>query len=262
MRTPEFLEKLSLVAITKVSNSDMYTPEMAQFVDTFVRVAKPAYMKHLFFIDGGTLGVENALKAAFDWKVQSNFARGYSAETGHQVVHFKQAFHGRSGYTLSLTNTDPNKTNYFPKFSWPRIDNPKILFPLDAANLRSVQRAEDRAVGQIEKAFDEHPDDIAAILIEPIQGEGGDNHFRPEFFQRLRQLADAREAMLIFDEVQTGVGLTGAMWAAEHTGVKPDMICFGKKVQVCGFICSTRIDTVPGNVFAVRSRINSTWAEI
>ena len=259
MRTPEFLEKLTRVALTKVSNSDMYTPEMAEFVDTFARVAKPSYMKHLFFIDGGTLGVENALKAAFDWKVQTNFARGYSKETGHQVVHFKQAFHGRSGYTLSLTNTDPNKTNYFPKFSWPRIDNPKIVFPLDAANLESVRRAEDQAVGQVAKAFDERPGDIAAILIEPIQGEGGDNHFRPEFFRRLRQLADEREAMLIFDEVQTGIAMTGAMWAAEHTGVQPDMICFGKKVQVCGFMSSARIDSVAQNVFAVQSRINSTW---
>jgi L-lysine 6-transaminase len=259
MRIPEFLEKLTHVALTKVSNSDMYTPEMAQFVDTFARVAKPSYMKHLFFIDGGTLGVENALKAAFDWKVQSNFARGHGTEIGHQVIHFKQAFHGRSGYTLSLTNTDPNKTNYYPKFPWPRIDNPKIEFPLNADNLERVRNAEDEAVGQIERAFDERPGDIASILIEPIQGEGGDNHFRPEFFQRLRQLADEREAMLIFDEVQTGIGLTGAMWAAEHTGVKPDMICFGKKVQVCGFMCDSRIDSIPKNVFAVQSRINSTW---
>jgi L-lysine 6-transaminase len=259
MGTPEFLEKLTCVARTKVSNSDMYTPEMAAFVDTFARVAKPSYMKHLFFIEGGTLGVENALKAAFDWKVQTNFSRGCSEEKGHQVIHFRQAFHGRSGYTLSLTNTDPNKTNYFPKFSWPRIDNPKIIFPLDAANLDSVQRAENAAIGQIERAFDERADDIAAILIEPIQGEGGDNHFRPEFFMRLRRLADEREAMLIFDEVQTGLGLTGTLWAAEQTGVEPDMICFGKKVQVCGFMCGTRIDSVPGNVFAVQSRINSTW---
>ena len=75
----------------------------------------------------------------------------------------------------------------------------------------------------------------------------------------LRQLADENEAMLIFDEVQTGVGLTGRMWAYRHYGVTPDMVCFAKKMQVGGFLCGRRIEEVPENVFAVPSRINSTW---
>lgn len=259
LKTPDFLERLTRVAVTKVSNSDIFTPELAEFVETFSRIAKPGFMTHLFFIDGGTLGVENALKAAFDWKVQQNFARGYKEERGYQVIHFRQAFHGRSGYTLSVTNTDPTKTDNFPKFPWPRIDNPKIAFPLNAKNQAQAERAEAESIRQMERAFDKHPNDIAAILIEPIQGEGGDNHFRPEFFRRLRRLADEREAMLIFDEVQTGMGMTGRLWAYEHTGVEPDMITFGKKVQVCGFMADSRLDSVSKNVFAVPSRINSTW---
>ncbi len=258
MTTPEFLEKLAYVAVNKPSNSDIYTAEQAEFLDTVERVAMPAYLPHIFFVEGGSLGIENALKAAFDWKVRKNFKKGYKEERGHQVIHFRQAFHGRSGYTLSLTNTDPVKTDLYPKFKWPRILNPVVRFPINEASLVKVKADEEIAIGQIKEAFRANKDDIAAIIIEPIQGEGGDNHFRTEFFQTLRQLADENEAMLILDEVQTGVAMTGKMWAHQHF-VEPDMIAFGKKMQVCGFMCSKRIDEVPENVFTVPSRINSTW---
>ena len=258
LTTPEFMDKLAYVAVNKPTNSDVYTVEMAEFLETFSRVAIPEYLPHAFFVEGGALGVENALKAAFDWKVRKNFAKGYKEERGRQVIHFRQAFHGRSGYTLSLTNTDPVKTDYFPKFAWPRIDTPAVRFPLNDENLRLVQEAERRAIGQMKDAIRNNPDDIAAIILEPIQGEGGDNHFRKEFFAELRTLADENDIMLILDEVQTGIGLTGKMWAHQHF-VKPDMISFGKKMQVCGFLCGRRIEEVPDNVFRVSSRLNSTW---
>lgn len=258
LTSPEFLERLAYVAVNKPSNSDIYTAEQAEFLDTLERVAMPSYLPYVFFVEGGTLGVENALKAAFDWKIKKNFKKGYKEERGRQVIHFRQAFHGRSGYTLSLTNTDPVKTDLYPKFQWPRILNPAVRFPLNAENLERVQRDEATAIQQIKDAFKNNKDDIAAIIIEPIQGEGGDNHFRPEFFKALRQLADENEAMLIIDEVQTGIAMTGKMWAHQHF-VEPDMIAFGKKMQVCGFMCSRKIDEVEDNVFVVPSRINSTW---
>src|SRR5439155_894565 len=154
MQTPEFREKLAAVALNKPTCSDVMTVEMAEFVETFSRLGMPEELPHLFLIEGGALGVENALKAAFDWKIRKNF--------------------------------------------------------------------------------------------------------RKEFFVELRAIADEHDIMLIFDEVQTGVGLTGRMWASEYF-VQPDMIVFGKKVQVCGFLCSRRIDEVSENVFAVPSRLNSTW---
>ena len=122
----EFLAKVKYALANKPSNSDVYTEEMASCVKTFSRVAIPGYLPHLFFVSGGALAVENCLKTAFDWKVRKNFEKGIKEEKGHQVIHFKDAFHGRSGYTLSLTNTDPAKTDYFPKFNWPRISNPGI----------------------------------------------------------------------------------------------------------------------------------------
>ncbi len=258
--SPEFQEKLAYVAVNKVTNSDFYTVELAEFVDTFARVAIPQYLPHLFLISGGALAVENALKTAFDWKVRKNFAKGYSKEKGHQVIGFEQAFHGRTGYTLSLTNTfDLRKTMYFPKFRWPRVLNPKLTFPLNEENLREVEKAEKESLAQIKDALAKNRDDVAAIIIEPIQGEGGDNHFRGEFLRALKEIADEEELFLILDEVQTGIGLTGKMWAHQHFDLEPDIICFGKKSQVCGILCGSKVDEVEGNVFQESSRLNSTF---
>lgn len=254
----EFIRKIGEAAINKPSNSDVYTEEMAHFVETFSRVGIPDYMPYAFFVSGGALAVENALKVAFDWKVQKNFRKGYRTEKGHKVLHLDKAFHGRSGYTLSLTNTDPKKVKYFPKFDWPRIHNPAITFPLNSAHTEKVIREEKMALAQARQYFETYKDEIACILLEPIQGEGGDNHFRKEFHQGLRDLADEFDALLIYDEVQTGIGLTGKFWAHEYF-VKPDILAFGKKAQVCGILASTRIDDIETNCFHVSSRINSTW---
>ncbi|HWX24488.1 MAG TPA: aminotransferase class III-fold pyridoxal phosphate-dependent enzyme, partial [Vicinamibacteria bacterium] len=219
MKDPEFLRTLHRVAQLKPALSDIYSVEYAQFVETFSRHAVPEYMKYTFFIEGGALGIENALKTAFDWKVRRNKAKGIPGEKGSKVIHFKEAFHGRTGYTLSLTNTDPVKTDYFPKFPWPRIENPKLRFPVNEGVERDVKAAEQRAIEAIHEAFEDSPDDIAAIIIEPIQAEGGDNHFRGEFLKSLERIAQENACFFIVDEVQTGVGLTGKMWAHEHFGL-------------------------------------------
>ena len=257
INTPEFREELAVSAMNKPSNSDVYTVEMAKFVDTFSRTAVPESFNHLFFVEGGTLAVENGLKVAFDWKVRKNFIKGYKQERGHQIIHFREAFHGRSGYTMSLTNTDPVKIAHYPKFNWPRIINPKIKFPL-SDNLNEVLKLEHQAIDEIYEVIKNNPDDIALIIIEPVQGEGGDNFFRKEFFEKLREIADENEILLMMDEVQTGIGLTGKMWAHEHF-VEPDIVAFGKKVQVCGIMVNGRIDDISENVFKKSSRINSTW---
>jgi L-lysine 6-transaminase len=255
MEDPGFRDSLMWAALANPANSDVYSREYAGFVDTFRRVAVPDPFRYLFFVAGGALAVENAMKAAFDWKVQLNERRGIEGG-GDRILHFRNAFHGRSGYTLSVTNTDPTKTARFPKLDWPRISAPALSFPVDED---AAAAAEEASVAEIEEAFRADPYGIAAILIEPIQGEGGDRHFRPAFFKRLREIADRHDALLIFDEVQTGMGLTGSMWAFEQLGVTPDIVAFGKKTQVCGIMSTTRIDEVESNVFHVSSRINSTW---
>ncbi|MFN8923168.1 MAG: L-lysine 6-transaminase, partial [Sphingobacteriia bacterium] len=240
---------------------DVYTEQYADFVETFGRVGIPDYLPHAFFVAGGALAVENAMKVAMDWKVQKNFEKGYTYEKGTRILHFREAFHGRSGYTMSVTNTDPTKVKYFAKFDWPRVLNPKLRFPLDEASLADVAKAEALSLRQIERAFREYKDEIAAVIIEPIQGEGGDNHFRTVYMEQLRRLCDENEALLIYDEVQMGMGATGKFWAHQHFGpnARPDIISFGKKMQVCGILAGPRVDEVETNVFRVPSRINSTW---
>ena len=255
MRDEGFVASLMTAAISNPANSDVYSREFATFVKTFREIAVPDEFCHLFFIAGGALAVENAMKAAFDWKAQRNRAKSIDGGAD-KILHFREAFHGRSGYTLSVTNTDQLKIRDFPKFDWPRVSNPTIHFPVDDS---AIAAGEERSVREIEAAFAKDPHGIAGILIEPIQGEGGDNHFRPEFLRRLRALADEHNALLIFDEVQTGMGVTGSMWAFQQLGVVPDIVAFGKKTQVCGIMSTDRIDEVEDNVFKVSGRINSTW---
>jgi L-lysine 6-transaminase len=257
----EFKKNLLLAALTNPSNSDIYTTQYAQFVETFSRVGIPDYLPHAFFIAGGGMAIENALKTAMDWKVQKNFAKGYTEEKGFKVLHFEHAFHGRTGYTLSLTNTIPVKTKWFAKFEWPRVSFPHINFPDEGSKHEDLLKREALSVEQIKKAFTDNKDDICAIIIEPVQSEGGDHHVRQEFLERLKQLADENEAMLIYDEVQTGVGLTGKFWCHQHFGEKarPDIVAFGKKMQVCGILAGTKVDEVEHHVFNTSSRINSTW---
>lgn len=249
----EYKKKLTDIVFHNISNSDLYSAPYDDFVSSFTNIT--ADFHHYFFISGGTLGVENAMKAAFDWKAQKlgwdDYHDDFDTENQLDVIHLNEAFHGRSGYTLSLTNTGIVKTKWYPKFKWTRILNPKVTTELDIHSLEAF------SLDQAETALKTNK--VAAIILETIQGEGGDNHFRPEYFQALRDLADRYEAMLILDEVQTGVGLTGKMWAYEHFGIIPDMMCFGKKTQVCGFCSTRRIDEVPNNVFKVSGRINSTW---
>ncbi|ETB00938.1 L-lysine aminotransferase [Mycobacterium avium 10-5581] len=252
-RDAEFRAELAAAALNKPSNSDVYSVPMARFVETFVRVLGDPALPHLFFVDGGALAVENALKVAFDWKSRHNERRGVDPALGTRVLHLRGAFHGRSGYTLSLTNTKPVTVARFPRFDWPRIDAPHLRCGAD------IDALEAESLRQARAAFAAHPHDIACFIAEPIQGEGGDRHFRPEFFAAMRRLCDEHDALLIFDEVQTGCGLTGTAWAYQQFGVQPDVVAFGKKTQVCGIMAGRRVDEVADNVFAVSSRLNSTW---
>jgi L-lysine 6-transaminase len=251
-------------AKVKIANSDVYSEGYAEFVETFARVVGLPPLDRYLFIEGGAAAVENTLKAAMDWKVRKNMAAG-RGERGTEILHFRHAFHGRSGYTMSLTNTDPRKTDLFAKFDWPRVSSPHIDYSLpesereaDVIAREKKSEAEIRAKIGPSRTGDGKID-ICAIIIEPIQGEGGDNHFRGEWLKTLRKICDENEMLLIFDEVQTGMGATGRNWCCQHFDVLPDLLAFGKKAQVCGVMGGPRLDEVKDNAFRLPSRLNSTW---
>ena len=256
---PEVQRELVQAAKVKIANSDVYSEGYAKFVKTFERVVGLPPLERYLFIEGGAMAVENCLKAAMDWKVRKNMAAGHG-ERGTQILHFRHAFHGRSGYTMSLTNTDPRKTDLFAKFDWPRVSCPHIDFSLPESEREAdVVAREAKAEREIRDFIAKGKIDICAIIIEPIQGEGGDNHFRGEWLRKLRQICDENDMLLIFDEVQCGVGVTGRNWCCEHFDVLPDLMAFGKKAQVCGVMAGPRLDEVKDNAFRLSSRLNSTW---
>ena len=248
----EKLKNIDSVVLHKVANADLYSEPYIKFVETFASITED--FKYLFFIEGGAAAVENALKIAFDWKCQIDAKHKRTDGQYLDVIHLKEAFHGRSGYTLSLTNTGTLKTKWFPKFPWTRVTNPKIHFPIQE---HKVKNLESISLNEIRIALEKK--NVAAIIFETIQGEGGDNHFRSEFLQEVKDMADFHEAMFILDEIQCGMGITGKWWAYQHYGIIPDILVFGKKSQVCGCCSTEKVDLVKDNVFHQSGRINSTW---
>ena len=255
---PGFLAELTEVAVNKPSNSDVATTQMATFVTTFQRVLGIPQLPRMFLIDGGALAVENALKAAFDARQATNRQAGRDPSRGTQVLHLTGAFHGRTGYTMSLTNTDPRKVAGFPRFGWPRIDAPGVRFPL-ADHLAATEAAEEHALAQAEAAFATHGDDLACFIAEPIQCEGGDVHLRAGFLRAMQSLCHEHGALFVLDEVQTGAGVTGTPWCHQQLGLEPDLVAFGKKTQICGVMAGRRLEEADPNVFTEPGRLNSTW---
>src|SRR5213596_2875614 len=160
---PQVRRDLLRAAKVKIANSDIYSASYAEFIKTLDRVVGFPPLERYLFIEGGALAVENCLKAAMDWKVRKNMAAGHG-ERGTQVLHFRHAFHGRSGYTMSLTNTDPRKTDLFAKFDWPRVSCPCIDFSLpESEREKDVVAREKKAEKEIHACIDKHKIDICAI---------------------------------------------------------------------------------------------------
>jgi len=239
--------------INKPANGDFYTAEYIDFINTFKNNVIPKDYPHLFLIDGGALAVENALKVAMDWKYQKNMDLGIKNDN-LEILHFEKAFHGRSGYTMSLTNTEPHKVKYFSKFEWPRLQAP------NSNTSQGQQMLEDnRCLSQIHKTIEEKGKDIAAMIIEPIQCEGGDRFFSEYFLQTLQKMCNHNNILFIIDEVQTGFYTTGKKWCFQHYDLNPDLVVFGKKTQQCGIFGNSSINSIPNHCFNTSGRINSTW---
>jgi 4-aminobutyrate aminotransferase / (S)-3-amino-2-methylpropionate transaminase len=225
----------------------------AEWVDVveraLMRVA-PRGLSHVMTVTSGSEAVENAIKAAFvRHAARRRAGRPPSAEeleacmrneqasaNAMSVLSFTGAFHGRGLGPLSLTRSKWIHKLDFPAFPWPVAPFPELRYPLDAHQADN-EREEARVLGLVEEILEQRRETLAAVIVEPIQGEGGDRHASPAFFRRLRAMTATRGVALIVDEVQTGAGATGRFWAHEAWELPepPDAVTFSKKMQLGGF---------------------------
>ena len=231
----------------KPACGDFYTEELLEFVETFQTEMIPRKMQTapLFFIDGGAAANDNAIKVAQDYKVQRT---GNPKAT--KIAGLTDAFHGRSPGSLSLTNTDPHKTKLFAKFEgWPRIPTTD-----------GTPEADEALLAHLSQAFEEGNDEIAGVMVEPIQCEGGDNHLTARVLQGIQALCRQHDALFMLDEVQTGFWTTGARWCFQHFDLTPDVVTFGKKSQQCGIWGGPKVAAFKDGCMHQSGRISSTWS--
>lgn len=216
-----------------------------------ILAAAPPGMSKVWTALSGSCANETAYKAAFMYQhaklrgsidftseelesVMKNKTPGASDKV---ILSFDKGFHGRLFGSLSTTRSKAIHKLDIPAFDWPSAPFPELKYPLEEF-IKENQEEEDRCLREFENIITSYPPNkVAAIVIEPVQSEGGDNHASPYFFQGLRDITIKHEILMIVDEVQTGVGATGKFWAHEHWNLStpPDMVTFSKKFQAAGF---------------------------
>jgi 4-aminobutyrate aminotransferase/(S)-3-amino-2-methylpropionate transaminase len=226
--------------------------DWADILETGILSVAPKGMSQVFTGQSGSDANELAYKAAFMWRRQQD--RGspdadFSAEDisssmlnkspgapDLSILSFKSGFHGRLFGSLSTTRSKPIHKLDIPAFDWPQAPFPMLKYPL-ADHASENAQEESRCLAETEHLLTTYHSPPAAVIIEPVQSEGGDNHASPSFFRSLRQICKAHNVLFIVDEVQTGVGATGKFWAHEHWDLPspPDMVTFSKKAQTAGY---------------------------
>ena len=234
---PEYLQRLVRAANNKVANPDFLTAECLEFYRMLHRLA-PASMRlptlEVYAVNSGAEAVENMMKylvASFNAKRR----REGRPITGRRFLYFDQAFHGRTVFALAVTQTmDPVGTRDFHGLTL--SGNIKLPFPA----INSDDPAETNrhrtlgALRAVETMLSQMEGEIVAIIVEPIQGAGGQRVAEAEFFRRLSELAHKHDVYLAFDEVQTSLGPTGQWFAIDHFELPhpPMAVAVGKKFGV------------------------------
>lgn len=219
---PVLVKAISEQASKLMHCSNLYYTEIQ--AKALRMVAEATGMDRIFFANCGAEGNEGAMKLARKYGVSK-------APTKYKIISADESFHGRTFDTLAATGHDYYHVGYGP------LSPGHVLVPY----------------GDIKALEAQMDDDVCAVLLEPIQGEGGVHVPPDEYLQQVRALCDKHDALLIFDEVQTGVARTGKWFAYMHSGVKPDILTFAKGIgggfPVAGFAVPERLAHVfkPGD---------------
>jgi len=226
--------------------------DWAEILRSGILKVAPKGLDQVFTAMAGSDANETAYKAAFMWKRQQQRGGAHVEFTEEElnssmnnqspgaselsIMSFKTAFHGRLFGSLSTTRSKPIHKLDIPAFDWPQATFPLLKYPLEE-HVEENRKAEQDSLAEVEHLLTTWHLPPCAVIVEPIQSEGGDNHASPEFFQGLRDVTKKHDVLLIVDEVQTGVGATGKFWAHEHWNLStpPDMVTFSKKAQTAGY---------------------------
>lgn len=249
-KSDAFRAEYMRVAGVKVTNCEIISDEAQEFLKEFSGHSSMCPFEHFHFCCTGALAIESAIKTAIDYKGTQQPV----------IVSLKESFHGINSYGGFVTDRFypvSTRLNGFPELGWKKVHNPKIIYQEDGGiDETTTKQGLAQFLAEFEQCIAQcGADNIAALLIEPIQATYGDNYFPREFFIMIRDLCDKYNICLIFDEVQTGFGGTGSMWYFEQTGITPDIVVFGKKVQVSGIMVQPKF----GKIFDTPVRLEVTW---
>lgn len=226
--------------------------DWSKILRTGILKAAPKGLNQVFTAMAGSDANETAYKAAFMYYRQlqrggpqvefteeellSTMKNQGPGSPQLSILSFKSAFHGRLFGSLSTTRSKPIHKMDIPAFDWPQATFPSLKYPLEEHAQENAQE-EQRCLQEVERLIKEYHNPVAALMVEPIQSEGGDNHASPAFFRGLREITKRNNVLFIVDEVQTGVGATGKFWAHDHWNLEtpPDMVTFSKKAQTAGY---------------------------
>ena len=190
-------------------------PPYIEFLKEFKEFAVPDGYTGIHFACTGSLAVEAAIKTAWC----------YAHDMKRRIVTLRNNFHGLNGLGNFVTTRSVNDTRLWGV--------PNAIWASDVSSLK-----------QLKEFVIQLRDDVAAVIIEPVQCTNGDIYYDEIFFKEVRQLCDDENVVLIFDEIQTGFGVTGKLWYHQHVGIEPDIIVFGKKAQVSGIMVKEKFNKI------------------
>ena len=247
-KTPEMMSSL----VNRPALGNFPQSDWASILKGGVLKVAPKGLDKVFTAMAGSDANEIAMKAAFMWKrqqerggpgvdfspeeIESVMNNAAPGSPQYSIMSFRGGFHGRTFGVLSTTRSKPIHKLDIPAFDWPQAPFPSLKYPLDQYTKENAEE-EARCLAEAENIIKTFHHPVAAVIIEPIQSEGGDNHASPSFFHGIQELTARNNILLIVDEVQTGVGATGKFWAHEHWNLPtpPDMVAFSKKAQTAGY---------------------------
>lgn len=227
--------------------------DWAEILETGILKVAPKGMDQVFTGQTGSDANELAFKAAFmhrrrqerggdpdtpftKQEIESAMNNQAPGAPALSILSFRSGFHGRLFGSLSTTRSKPIHKLDIPAFDWPQAPFPMLKYPLEEF-VQENAAEEARCLAETEEIIKTWHLPPVAVVVEPVQSEGGDNHASPAFFRGLRELTRRHNILMIVDEVQTGVGATGKFWAHDHWELQdpPDMVTFSKKAQAAGY---------------------------